>query len=70
MRSSRTAQRVSYLQWSKAATRGLLKERNLRRDARMSLCVEDGLRYVSLQGHAELLEDRGLHVTHVRALRV
>jgi PPOX class probable F420-dependent enzyme len=39
-------------------TRGLLKERNLRRDARMCLCVEDGLRYVSLQGHAELIEDR------------
>ena len=36
------------------ATRGLLKERNLRRDARMSLCVEDGMRYVSLQGRAEL----------------
>lgn len=41
------------------ATRGLLKERNLRRDARMSLCVEDAMRYVSLQGHAELIEDRG-----------
>jgi hypothetical protein len=40
------------------ATRGLLKERNLRRDARMSLCVEDGMRYVSLQGRAELVEDR------------
>jgi PPOX class probable F420-dependent enzyme len=40
------------------ATRGLLKERNLRRDARMSLCVEDGLRYVTLQGRAELVEDR------------
>ena len=40
------------------ATRGLLKERNLRRDPRMSLCIEDGLRYVTLEGRAELVEDR------------
>jgi PPOX class probable F420-dependent enzyme len=40
------------------ATRGLLKERNLRRDPRMSLCVEDGMRYVTLQGQAELSDDR------------
>src|SRR5437763_13659588 len=29
------------------ATRGLLKERNLRRDPRKSLCIEDGMRYVT-----------------------
>jgi PPOX class probable F420-dependent enzyme len=40
------------------ATRGLLKERNLRRDPRVSLCVEDGQRYVTLQGRAELIDDR------------
>jgi PPOX class probable F420-dependent enzyme len=40
------------------ATRGLLKERNLRRDSRMSLCIEDGMRYVTLEGRAELVEDR------------
>jgi PPOX class probable F420-dependent enzyme len=40
------------------ATRGLLKERNLRRDPRMSLCVEDGQRYVTLEGRAELIDDR------------
>jgi PPOX class probable F420-dependent enzyme len=39
------------------ATRGLLKERSLRRDPRMSLCIEDGLRYVALQGRAELVDD-------------
>jgi PPOX class probable F420-dependent enzyme len=40
------------------ATRGLLKERNLRRDPRMSLCIEDGQRYVTLDGRAELIDDR------------
>ncbi len=40
------------------ATRGLLKERNLRRDPRMSLCIEDGMRYVTLEGRAELIDDR------------
>ena len=40
------------------ATRGLLKERNLRRDPRMSLCIEDGQRYVTLEGRAELIDDR------------
>ena len=39
-------------------SRGLLKERNLRRDPRMSLCVEDGMRYVTLEGRAQLIEDR------------
>src|SRR5947209_5479777 len=39
------------------ATRSLLKERNLRRDPRMSLCIEDGMRYVTLEGRAELVDD-------------
>jgi len=40
------------------ASRGLLKERNLRRDPRMAICVEDGMRYVTLAGTAELVDDR------------
>ena len=36
----------------------LLKVKNLRRDPRMSLCIEDGARYVTLEGTAELVEDR------------
>jgi len=39
-------------------SRGLLKVKNLRRDPRMALCVEDGTRYVTLEGTAELIEDR------------
>jgi len=50
------------------ATRGLLKERNLRRDPRMSLCVEDGLRYVTLSGRAELIEDRDVQEREVNDL--
>lgn len=49
-------------------SRGLLKERNLRRDARMSLCVEDGQRYVTLEGTAELIEDRAQQEREVNEL--
>jgi PPOX class probable F420-dependent enzyme len=39
-------------------TRGLVKERNLRRDPRLAICVEDGPRYVTLSGRAEIIADR------------
>jgi PPOX class probable F420-dependent enzyme len=50
------------------ATRGLVKERNLRRDPRMSLCFEDGMRYVTLEGWAELIEDRAQQEREVNEL--
>jgi PPOX class probable F420-dependent enzyme len=50
------------------AMRGLLKERNLRRDPRMSLCIEDGMRYVTLSGRAELIEDRAQQEREVNEL--
>jgi PPOX class probable F420-dependent enzyme len=50
------------------ATRGLLKERNLRRDPRMSLCIEDGMRYVTLEGRAELVQDRAQQEREVNEL--
>ncbi len=37
---------------------GRLKHRNLQRDPRLSLCVVDGERYVTLYGRATLLDDR------------
>lgn len=50
------------------SVRGLLKARNLRRDPRMSLCVEDGPRYVTLEGRAELIDDRAQQEREVNDL--
>lgn len=36
---------------------GRLKERNLRRDARISVCFEDGYRYLSVNGQVEMIND-------------
>jgi PPOX class probable F420-dependent enzyme len=49
-------------------TRGLLKERNLRRDPRMAVCVSDGPRSVTLSGRAEIIEDRGRQAEEVSRL--
>ena len=51
-------------------TRGLLKERNLSRDPRMAICVEDGMRYVTLSGRAEIIEDRALQEAEVNRLAI
>jgi PPOX class probable F420-dependent enzyme len=48
--------------------RGLIKDRNLRRDSRMSLCVEGGPRYVALEGRAELIDDRAQQEREVNEL--
>jgi PPOX class probable F420-dependent enzyme len=37
---------------------GRIKAGNLRRDARVSICVEDGYRYVTITGRACLIEDQ------------
>ena len=50
------------------ASRGLLKERNLRRDPRMSLCIEDGMRYVTLEVRAGIVEDRAQQEREVNTL--
>src|SRR5690349_15546928 len=51
-------------------TRGLVKERNLRRDSRMSVCVPDGPRYVTLTGNAEIIEDRSIQEAEVNRMAV
>ncbi len=48
--------------------RGRLKEHNLRRDARMAICVEDGPRYVTLSGRAEIVDDAAVQAEEVRRL--
>lgn len=47
---------------------GRKKDRNLHRDQRISICVEDGYRYVSLSGTAELNEDQAIAQADIRAL--
>jgi PPOX class probable F420-dependent enzyme len=49
-------------------TRGLIKEKNLRRDPRVAICVEDGGQYVTLRGRAELIEDRALQEAEVERM--
>jgi PPOX class probable F420-dependent enzyme len=46
-------------------TRGLVKERNMRRDPRATVCVLEGQRYVTLSGRAEIVEDRTLQEAEV-----
>ncbi len=38
--------------------RGRLKDRHLRRNQRVSLCIEDGYRYVTLAGRVDLIDDQ------------
>ncbi len=47
---------------------GRAKESFLRRDPRVSLCFEDGLFWVAMQGTAELDEDRERSLEDIRAL--
>ncbi len=36
---------------------GRLKERNMRRDPRISVCFEDGYNYLTIKGRVELIDD-------------
>lgn len=36
---------------------GRLKERNMRRDPRISLCFEDGYKYLTIKGCVEMIDD-------------
>ena len=47
---------------------GRAKERFLRRDPRVSLCFEEGLFWVALQGTVELDEDRTRSLEDIKAL--
>jgi PPOX class probable F420-dependent enzyme len=48
--------------------RGRKKDRNLIRDPRASLCVEDGFRYVTLEGAIETVDDPAIAQADIAAL--
>ena len=49
---------------------GRLKERNLRRDPRISICVEDGYNYVTISGTVELIDDPEISQRDIHRLAV
>lgn len=48
--------------------RGRKKDRNLLRDGRASLCIEDGQRYVTLDGAITMIEDQEIAQADIAAL--
>ena len=50
--------------------RGRVKDRNLRRDPRLALVVEDGYRFVSIRGIARLVADQAVAQPDIRRLAV
>jgi len=51
-------------------SRGLIKEKNLRRDPRMAVCVEDGPRFVTLNGRGTIVEDRAVQEAEVNHMAI
>jgi PPOX class probable F420-dependent enzyme len=49
---------------------GRLKERNMRRDSRISICVEDGYRYVTISGRVEMIDDPEISQRDIRRLAI
>ncbi len=50
--------------------RGRKKDKNLLRDRRISICVEDGYRYVAIDGHVELIEDQSIAQADIGELAI
>ena len=50
--------------------RGRVKDRNLRRDPRLALVVEDGYRFVSIRGVARLVDDQAVAQPDIHRLAV
>lgn len=51
-------------------TRSRVKGRNLQRDPRISICVEDGYRFVSVAGAATLEDDQRVAQADIRELAI
>ena len=50
--------------------RGRVKDRNLRRDSRVSIAIEGGYRFVTIRGTARLVDDQTIAQADIRALAV
>jgi hypothetical protein len=50
--------------------RGRVKDRNMLRDRRVSLCVEDEFRYVTIAGEITMIEDQATAQVDIKALAV
>ena len=50
--------------------RGRVKDVNMRRDQRVSLCVEDGNRYLTLQGRVRINDDHDTSQADIHALAI
>ena len=50
--------------------RGRVKDQNLLRDPRISICVEDEYRYVTLTGNVEIYEDNAQGQADIKALAI
>lgn len=48
--------------------RGRIKDRNLSRDPRASICIEDGYRFVTIQGRVTLVENQEQAQADIAAL--
>src|SRR5437868_15525180 len=49
---------------------GRIKEKNLRRDPRMSFCVEEDYRYLTIRGRAELNYDKDQALEGIKTLAI
>ncbi|HLJ66110.1 MAG TPA: PPOX class F420-dependent oxidoreductase [Chloroflexota bacterium] len=47
---------------------GRIKERNLRRDPRCSICIDDGYRYLTIRGTVTLIDDQAVAQEDIRRL--
>jgi PPOX class probable F420-dependent enzyme len=49
---------------------GRLKHRNLLRDSRVSVCVVDGYRWVTVTGHVEMIDDQAVAQADIHRLAI
>jgi hypothetical protein len=59
--------RLRHRQWTAEGV-GRKKDRNLIRDPRTSLCIEEGFRYVTLEGTIEIKDDQATARSDIAAL--